>query len=256
MARKKINQQEVNTQEAQAQEVQAVQEVPKEEVNVMTTKLERANRITINAVEDGYRADFYRTHKKLTTILSQNTGWEINADMNKSAQREDFRQYAITHADVFGIEWKPQDMRSDVNKRYAKYETDDMLIEDAINMLRADIETLISKTSYGVSLQSIEIDEIVPVTHSAKGTDLTKLGVIDGKYEKSGNWAWADIAVIVTMNIEYDGGCEIYFSTKCQLVSGQLKKPHITQTAFNEDLKVSLLAIGAITEEVKEEESK
>lgn len=227
-----------------------VQEVSTEEVVEM--KLQRANRVTINTDGEVYKADFYRTHKKLTTILSQETGWEMNAEMNKSAQREDFRQYVISHAEVFGIEWKPQDLRTDTNKRYAKYETDEMLIEDTINMLRADIESLIAKTPYEVSLQGIEVDEIVPVTHSAKGTDLTKLGVIDGKYEKSGNWAWAELAINVTMMANE----EIYYSTKCQLVSGQLKKPHITQTAFNDSIKASLIEIGQITEEAKEEESK
>lgn len=239
------------TQEVQAVAVaETVQEVSTEEVVEM--KLQRANRVTINAGEDGYRADFYRTHKKLTTILSQETGWEMNAEMNKSAQREDFRQYVISHAEVFGIEWKPQDLRTDANKRYAKYETDEMLIEDTISMLRADIESLVAKTPYDISLQGIEVDEITPVTHSAKGTDLTKLGVIDGKYEKSGNWAWAELAINVTMMANE----EIYYSTKCQLVSGQLKKPHITQTAFNDSIKASLIEIGQITEEVKEEESK
>lgn len=252
MARKNSKTKEVNTQEVAV--VETVQEVSTEEVVEM--KLQRANRVTINADEVGYRADFYRTHKKLTTIASVETGWEADDTMNKSAQREDFRQYVISHAEVFGIEWKPQDMRSDANKRYAKYETDEMVIEDTINMLTTDIETLISKTPYEVILKSIDVDDIAPVTHSAKGTDLAKLGVIDGKYEKSGNWAWADIEVTVTMTIEADEGCEIYFSTACELVSGQLKKPHITQTAFNEDLKVSLTAIGVITEEVKEEESK
>ena len=251
MARKNLKAQEVNAQEVQAVAVaETVQEVSTEEVVEM--KLQRANRVTINAGEDGYRADFYRTHKKLTTILSQETGWEINAEMNKSAQREDFRQYVISHAEVFGIEWKPQDLRTDANKRYAKYETDEMLIEDTISMLRADIESLIAKTPYEVSLQGIEVDEIVPVTHSAKGTDLAKLGVIDGKYEKSGNWAWAELAINVTMMANE----EIYYTTKCQLVSGQLKKPHITQTAFNDSIKASLIEIGQITEEAKEEENK
>lgn len=251
MARKNSKAQEINAQKVQAVAVaEVVQEISTEEVVEM--KLQRANRVTVNAGEDGYKADFYRTHKKLVTIGSVETGWEADDTMNKSAQREDFRQYVISHAEVFGIEWKPQDMRTDANKRYAKYETDDMLIEDAINMLRADIESLVAKTPYEVSLQGIEVDEITPVTHSAKGTDLAKLGVIDGKYEKSGNWAWAELAINVTMMANE----EIYYDTKCQLVSGQLKKPHITQTAFNDSVKASLIEIGQITEEAKEEENK
>lgn len=250
MARKKTQAEFTEDLGMQMQEfAETVQESTEE---VVEMKLQRANRVTVNAGEDGYKADFYRTHKKLVTIGSVETGWEADDTMNKSAQREDFRQYVISHAEVFGIEWKPQDMRTDANKRYAKYETNDMLIEDTINMLRADIESLVAKTPYEISLQGIEVDEITPVTHSAKGTDLSKLGVIDGKYEKSGNWAWAELAINVTMMANE----EIYYTTKCQLVSGQLKKPHITQTAFNESVKASLIEIGQITEEAKEEESK
>ena len=247
MARKKTQAQEVQEMVVAVEQAQEVQEMVKED-KAMT----RANRVTINVAEVGFKADFYRTHKKITTIFSVETGWEMDAEMNKSAQREDFRQYVIRHAEVFGVEWKPQDMRSDANKRYAKYETDEMVMEDTINMLRADIESLISKSPYDISLQGIEVDAINPVYKSAKGTDLGRLGIIDGKYEKSGNWAWAEVAIIVTMEA---GDEEIYFSTNCQLVSGQLKKPHITQTAFNADIKASLVMVGILKEE-EEAESK
>ena len=206
--------------------------------NIITTKTEataeatvnliRANRIAVQVTPTGYQADFYRTHKKLATLLSDESGWEADAQMNKSAQREDFRRFAIDHASDIGIRWEPQDLRSEENKRIPKYENDEMLKADAVAMLEQDIYQLIAKCPHGVSYLNMEAETIVAVTHSAKGTDLTKLGVLEGKYERSGNWAWADVEMLVTLTKE---GEEIYYSTKVQLVSGQLKKPHITQTS-------------------------
>lgn len=213
------------------------------------TKMERANRIAVQTTEAGYRADFYRTHKKLATMLSEESGWEADQTMNKSALREDFRRFAIDHAGDIGILWQPQDLRTEENKRIPKYENDDMLKEDAVAMLTKDIYELVAKCPYGVSYLGMEAEWITSVTHTAKGTDLTKLGVIDGKYEKSGNWAWADVEMMVTLTKE---GQEVYYTTKVQLVSGQLKKPHITQTSFNESIKTSLQEMGLWVEETKE----
>lgn len=215
------------------------------------TKMERANRIAVQTTEAGYKADFYRTHKKLATMLSEESGWEADAQMNKSAQREDFRRFAISHAGDIGIRWEPQDLRSEENKRIPKYENDLQLKTDAVAMLERDIYQLIAKCPHGVSYVSMDAETIVAVTHSAKGTDLTKLGVLGGKYERSGNWAWADVEMLVTMTKD---GEEVYYTTKVQLVSGQLKKPHITQTSFNESIKESLKEAGLWVEESKTKE--
>lgn len=214
------------------------------------TKMERANRIAVQTTEYGYKADFYRTHKKLATMLSEESGWEADQTLNKSALREDFRRFAIEHAGDIGILWNPQDLRSEENKRIPKYENDDLLKADAVAMLEQDIYQLVAKCPHGVSYISMEAETIVAVTHSAKGTDLTKLGVLDGKYERSGNWAWADVEILVTLT---KCGEELYYTTKVQLVSGQLKKPHITQTNFNDSIKESLKEAGIWQEEVKAE---
>jgi hypothetical protein len=216
---------------------------------IIMAEMTRANRIAVSVVADGYKADFYRTHKKIATILSAESGWEADESMNKSAQREDFRKFAIDHASDVGVEWNPTDLRTEENKRIPKYETDDMLKEDAKNMLYGDIMELVAKCPHGVSYINMEAEWITPVRHTAKGTDLSKLGVIDGKYERSGNWAWADVEMMVTLTKDAEF---IYYTTKVQLVSGQLKKPHITQTSFNEDIKKSLQEAGIWKEETKE----
>lgn len=223
-----------------------------ETTTVETTTLVRANRIAVQVTPTGFKADFYRTHKKLATLLSDESGWEADEQMNKSALREDFRRFAIDHAGEIGIEWKPQDLRTEENKRIPKYETDEILMVDAVAMLSGDIYEMVAKCPYGISYLNLEAEAIVPVTHSAKGTDLTKLGVLEGKYERSGNWAWADVEMLITLTKD---GQEIYYTTKVQLVSGQLKKPHITQTAFNEAIKTNLQEAGLWQEEAKVEES-
>lgn len=211
-------------------------------------KLERANRIAVQTIDNGYRADFYRTHKKIATLMSNETGWEADQDMNKSAQREDFRKFAIEHAVEIGIDWKPQDLRAEENKRIPKYENDDMLISDAIKLIWDNMWQLVQGCNFGVEMSLLTVDTITPISKSSKGADLTKLGIIDGKYEKSGNWAWADIDMTLVLTKDNE---EIYYTTTCQLVSGQLKKPHITQTGFNDDIKLSLIEAGLYKEEVK-----
>ena len=228
------------------------EDVRAEEVTTSVVKLERANRVAIQTIGTGYKADFYRTHKKLATLFSEETGWEADESMNKSAQREDFRKYVIDHAEIYGIIWNPADMREAGNRRLAKYESDEDLKKDAVAMIVGDIEAIVSKCPYGVLWTNTEAEAIIPMTHTAKGIDLSKLGIIDGKYERSGNWAWADVEILLTLT---KGGEFIYFTTKCQLVSGQLKKPHLTQTAFNESIKESLKEVGLWEEESKEEDT-
>lgn len=216
------------------------------------TNLTRANRIAVQTTEQGYKADFYRTHKHLATMLSEDTTWQADETANKSAQREDFRKWAIEHAEVVGILWNPADLRTEENKRIAKYESDEALKEDAKTMLEADLTTLVTKCPHGVSILGLEAEAIVPMLTTAKGYDLSKMGVDEGKYASTGNWAWADVEMTLTLTKE---GQEIYYTTKVQLVSGQLKKPHITQTSFNEDIKQSLKEIGLWEEEAKAEKS-
>lgn len=219
------------------------------ETTTNTTALVRANRIAVQVTPTGFKADFYRTHKKLATLTSEESGWEADETLNKSALRESFRQFAVSHSADIGILWQPQDLRSVENKRIPKYENDEVLMADAVTMLSGDIYEMVAKCPHGVSYIMLEAEAITPVTHSAKGTDLTKLGVLEGKYERSGNWAWAEVEMLLTLTKD---GQEIYYTTKVQLVSGQLKKPHITQTSFNEAIKASLQEAGLWVEEVKE----
>jgi hypothetical protein len=210
-------------------------------------KLVRANKVTVKLGEDGrYVADFYRTHKKISTITDAETAWEKPADSTKTGERESFRGYVIKNADIFGIEWKPDNLQDEANRRSPKYENDGQLSADVLTMITPDVQEMVNKCKYGITLKSVDVDEIVPMQKTSKGTLLSGLGIVDGKYEKSGNWAWANIKTIAIITYKEE---EVYYNMGVELVSGQLKKPKLTITAFTEDIKNEIINAGLATAE-------
>lgn len=228
------------------------------DTNANTTKeLVRANKLSVRPDGDNFIADFYRTHAKVATIASNDTVWmPTDTTANKSAKREDFRQWIAQHANTIGIKYDPEDRRTESNQRLAHYVSDDDVATDLRNMVRPDIEQLIAKMPHAdlIAHHTIELDDIRPMTTTGKGTPLSTMGVIDGKYEKTGYWAWADLDVMITLTVI--DGQEIYYPLQMQLVSGQLKKAHITQTAWNTQTRASLIEIGLIKEDAKAEDTK
>lgn len=215
------------------------------------TSLNRANKVTVKSNANGvFQADFYRTHKHLLTLTSPETGWVENQDATATGNRESFRLYVIENAESYGISWNPKDMRSDNNKRIAQYTNDDILSDDALAMITPEIRAMVDKCKYVLTLNAVGVDDIVPMAKTSKGTDLSALHIENGKYEKSGNWAWATIKTTATLDYY---GTEIYMEFDVELVSGQLKKPKILITEFTESTR-SLLADAGIMP--KEDESK
>lgn len=210
------------------------------------SNLVRANKVTVNVVEDGYKADFYRTHKHICTVMSGDTEFKPIEGMTKSGVRELFRAHVIEHAEEFGIEWNPTDMRANNNIRKSSYPTDEDLIEDATVMILPVMKQFAESCKYPVEWRGIAHEDISSVDHTAKGTPLSTLGIIDGKYEKTGNWAWAIIGFTVTLAFK---GEEIYIPIKMELVSGQLKKPKMGITLFNEAVKREIIESNLATEE-------
>jgi hypothetical protein len=208
--------------------------------------LVRANKVTVNVVGDGYKADFYRTHKHICTVNSADTAFEPTEGMTKSGVRELFRAYVIEHAEEYGVVWNPADMRTDGNIRKASYETDEDLIEDATYMILPMMKQLADSCKYPVVWKGMNHEDISAMDKTAKGTPLSAMGIVDGKYEKSGKWAWATVGFTVTMGFKDD---EIYMPVKMELVSGQLKKPKMGITAFNDMVKHEIIDAGLATEE-------
>lgn len=206
---------------------------------------ERANKVSVQAVESGFEARFFRTHKHVGTVGSADTQWVADAKQNRTLQREMFRMWVCEQAEAFGIAWDPADKRDESNLRAPKYSDDTTLLTDAVALVRADIEGFVSGCKIeGLTLISVDAEDIRPMTASPKGADLGKMGIIDGKYG-NGNWAWATISVVAVISL---GEQETYVTLECALVSGQLKKPTTidgagyTQTAFRtaitKDIKV------------------
>lgn len=213
----------------------------------MSDTLVRANRVAVKVNGDGFIADFYRTHKIVGTVNSENTEWEAPADAtNKTASRESFRQYVITNAVGYGIEWKPEDMRASQNIRKAKYDNDQSLIDDAMPMILAEMQTLTEKCKYGIEWGGLNHEDIVPLTHTGSGRDLSTMGIEDGKYAKSGNWAWANVNF--TSIFKYNKE-ECYIPVTMQLVSGQLKKVGMGITEFTNRVKDEIINAGLATAE-------
>lgn len=213
---------------------------------MMNETLMRANRVAVKANGENFVADFYRTHKAVGSIHSENTDWVAPEDAtNKTAARESFRQWAIANCADWGIDWKPQDMRTQNNVRKAKYDSDQALIDDAMSMLIPEMRALVDKCKYDIEWGGVNHEEIEPATHTGTGRELSTLGIVDGKYEKSGNWAWATLKFMTTFKFK---GEECYIITAMQLVSGQLKKTGMGITEFNSKVKAEIIDAGLATE--------
>ena len=66
---------------SKATEVIAEESVSRETTTTkedVTMKMERANRITVSTTENGFEGRFYRTHKLLATVTSDNTGFKAD----------------------------------------------------------------------------------------------------------------------------------------------------------------------------------
>ena len=209
----------------------------------------RANRVAIKANGVNFIATFYRTHTIVADIHSENTEWKVPADGNKALIREDFRKWITENAGVFNIEYDPTDRRADSNIRKANYTTDDELVNDAMAMLLPQMQDLAGKVTEkypNIEWGGVAHDEIVPSQTTGSGRDLSTMGITDGKYNKSGNWAWAVLKFTVTM--KYSGN-EVYIPTEMQLVSGQLKKADMGIQKFTDAVKAEIIAAGLATAE-------
>lgn len=215
---------------------------------IMTDNM-RANRVAIKANGENFIATFYRTHTIVADIHSENTEWKAPADGNKALIREDFRKWITENAGVFNIEYDPTDRRADGNVRKANYTTDDELVNDAMAMLLPQMQDLAGKVTEkypNIEWGGVAHDEIVPSQTTGSGRDLSTMGITDGKYNKSGNWAWAVLKFTVTM--KYSGN-EVYIPTEMQLVSGQLKKADMGIQKFTDAVKAEIIAAGLATAE-------
>lgn len=189
----------------------------------MSKSVERANRVSVQATEQGYVARFYRTHKLVAEIQSQDTAFEPAEDANKTVQREVFRAYAIEHSTEYGVSFDAGKAQQAWDRKYQSYATNKQVAEDAITLLTPMVERLVEKCKYRISLAEIQMLSV-----DAVDTNLSYIE--DGRYASNGNWAWADIA----MQIVLEEGVEIEYHMA--LKSGQICKPKLTIAEFEQVL--------------------
>lgn len=186
----------------------------------------RANRVTIQSTDNGFKGVFYRTHTKLATIESADTAWKADPNANSTTNREGFRSWLISNADAYEIAWAPELQTQAWARKYNVYETDEQVSEDAVTLVMEAIERLAVKGKHTLDCIDITVDSIVP-----KQTTLTY--VKNGRYEKNGAWCMAEISLTISA-ILYGQQIEIPYTM--EMVSGQIKKPKTTIADWNEIL--------------------
>jgi hypothetical protein len=190
------------------------------ETTTMATKMERANRLTVETTEQGYVAHFYRTHKHIADI-------EIPTENNEhsNALRENARAIAIERCAEIGIEWKPEPQAQAWGRKYNTYLTDEQIAEDTLTLVRPAIERLVEKCKYDTTLVDIEVFSVAP-----KKSNLSYIE--NGRYTKSGAWCCANIELLVKVKSSYfEDTLEIRYIA--ELKSGQLCKPKTTILEWN-----------------------
>lgn len=206
----------------------------------------RANKVTVKANGDNFMATFKKTHKVILNVHSELTDWVPDSSMTKTGQREAFRIWVINHAEDYEINYQPEDMRDPSQVRKAHYTTDNELLEDITAAVVNDFGQMVQDSKHDIGWGGIYAEDIEPMTHTGKGTPLESLGIENGKYKNSGNWAWATVHCSITIKFK---GEEVYVPLKVELVSGQIKKPKITKTEFNKMIEDELIAAGLATQD-------
>lgn len=200
----------------------------------------RANRITVQTTENGFEGRFYRTHKLLATINSEETNFKAG-EGNSTTNREMYRAYLMEHAEEFGVIWNPTQQKQAWERKYNSYMTDEQVAEDALILVEDAINRLADKSRYDMEIVSMDVSAV-----TAKESPLSY--VEDGRYTKSGAWCVADIEVTIMVNI---GGNEMEMLYNMEMKSGQICKPKTTIAEWNEMVARELDLQGIELAEVK-----
>lgn len=201
-------------------EVAEVQETKVQDSKEM--KVMRANRITVVTKDELLVGRFFLTHKLVAEINQTECGWQPIEDAKATANRESFRGYLIKHANDFGVDWSPAKQTQAWDRKYNKYYEFSEVEEDTKTLITPLIERLVEKCKYELTLDKIEVTEIVPKPSNLEYVE-------DGRYSSSGAWCVGDILVNVEMLInEHSFLVELEVNMK----SGQICKPKLTIAQF------------------------
>lgn len=215
-----------------------------------TTDSKRANRVAISKTADGWHADFFKTHDLVGSADSQNTDWKPEG-LSQTADRESFRAWVVKNADIYGVAWQPELQPQAWDRKYDKYENNEQVERDAAELMWWTVASLAEKCKYRAVLKKISLDSIVPMHQTTKGNPISY--VTEGKYDKNGNWAWADLQMEVHVEIN---GADIDIIYPMQIISGQIKKITLSKTDIDQMIKDAGYQPVDETKDAEPEESK
>ena len=224
------------------------------------SELKRANKITAYWEGEGVAVGvFYKTHDKIATVKSIDDvvigcGFEMPAGTEEApvtaAQKlEAFKTFLATNATAFGVQYDPVDRRADAFKFPGSYD-EVTFAEYSKKMLQMSMEAVLESVQNNVVAKMVKNGVLAEGSVVQYGVGEAVVSVSESYANGKLKYATAEYPVAIAVN-----GVQANMMASVELVSGQLKKPHITQTAFNADIKASLVMVGILKEE-EEAESK
>lgn len=188
-----------------------------------TDSIGRANRITI-VVEDGnYIGRYYRTHKLLATINSNDTTWKPNTEAKITANKDEFFKWLVDNAYKYNLYYDATQAAQAWDRQHKVYMTDADVQDDVVRLMALTMVQLANKCKFDIKVTSIIVESVTPAH-----CDLSYVEF--GRYIKSG--AWCNAHVDISIGIEYNGQAMAIPYTM-QIKSGQICKPKLTITEFN-----------------------
>lgn len=182
----------------------------------------RANRVVVRTENNGYVAEFFKTHKSIAVVEQSETSWVADKTHNSTQARESFRTWVQNHAEEYGVDWIPELQAQAWERKYWKYETDEQVEEDAYTLMAWTIHRLADATEYPIEVTGVKLDAIVPM-------DSPLSYVENGRYTKNGNWAVATVRLAVELTWD-DQVEEIAYDIEMR--SGQLTKIKMNKEEF------------------------
>lgn len=183
----------------------------------------RANRVVVRTNNGFYEAEFFKTHKHITTVLEiECVGWTRDNEHTPTQSREAFRSWVQEHAFEFGVDWSPELQAQSWDRHYWKYETDEQVEEDAYELMHWTIAKLAKNAGEDIEVTNVTLDAIIPGESNLSYVE-------NGRYTKNGNWAVATVRLAVELT---KGDTTEEISYDIEMRSGQLTKIKMNKDEF------------------------
>lgn len=229
------------------------------------TQVKRSNKITVAFIGDGVaKATFYKTHEKLTEILSTDpmvithgfvfpesipaTETTQAVEVTSQDKLKAFKEFMISNATVFGVFYDAVDRRDDANKFPSRY-TEELLVEFGAKVVTAKLNELLPSVQKTVD-KFVEAGSMAVDSVLYANVGIGNIQVDETYGNGSIKYASATFPVVIGISTS---GAEVSTDVKVSLVSGQMKKPtEFGESAFTiTGIKTRLIESGVLVEPVK-----